>query len=438
MLTDSGTSRISSKAVGSGCPSLVSPEAKEQNFKQLGAIYRQDFPLLCDSEVVYLDSAASAQKPQLVIDAEAEFYRSGYANIHRGVYPLSVHATERYEQSRTEIAEFIGASDPHEVVFTRGATEALNLVASSWGRANISQGDEILLTLLEHHSNIVPWQLLAQAVGARVVFAGVAPDGSLDMEDFKAKLSAKTKLVGVTMLANALGTAPDVTHIIKLAHQAGAVVVVDAAQSVAHQQIEVSSLGADFLAFSGHKLYGPTGIGVLWGKAELLQAMPPYQGGGDMIRFVTTKGSSYAEPPAKFEAGTPHIAGAIGLAEAIRYLKSVGMKNIEHYETGLLRYMEDCLSSIPRLKTLGPAREKQGLISFLFEGIHPHDLAQFLSDKYHIAVRAGHHCAQPLMEHFGLAATTRASLGLYNSYQDADRLCTALEHAAAAFHLDSL
>ncbi len=411
-------------------------EAKKE-YSVLGEKLRADFPLLRDSSMVYLDSAASAQKPEAVLIAMDQFYRTSYANIHRGVYPLSVQATEDYEKSRVLVSEFIGAKEPSEVVFTRGATEAINLVAHSWGNQFIGEGDEILITLLEHHSNIVPWQMLAERNKAKLSFVNVLPDGTLDLDDFEKKLNSHTKLFGVTMLANGLGIAPPLPKLIEQAHAAGALVLIDGAQGIAHMPVNINALGADFFVFSGHKIYGPSGIGALWARRELLDEMSPFQGGGDMIRSVSVRGTSYADTPQKFEAGTPDIAGAIGLGAAIKYLQSIGMTSIEAYELELVRYLERSLESIPELKMLGDAGSHIGLVCFAFDGLHPHDLAQLLSDKGNIAVRAGHHCAQPLLEHFGIPATTRASLGLYNTFDDIDRLCKFLGEASQSFGLRS-
>jgi len=399
----------------------------------LGERVRRDFPVFADPKLVYLDSAASAQKPDAVLRTMDEFYRTSYANIHRGVYPLSVQATQSYDDARRVVAQFLGASAPEEIVFTRSATEAANLAAHSWGRKFVGEGDEILVTLLEHHSNFVPWQMLAQEKRAGLKVVGLRDDLTLDVDDFVRKLSARTKLFCVTHLANALGWGPPVAELIELAHAQGAKVLIDGAQSVAHAPVNVRSFDADFFIFSGHKLYGPTGIGALYARREILEEMPPFMGGGDMIRSVSIKGTMYADVPQRFEAGTPHISGAIGLAAAIEYVSALGMENIAAHEEKLVRLLERRLAKIPQVKPLGPEGAHRGLVCFTFDNVHPHDLAQFLSDKFNVAVRAGHHCNQPLLEHLRIPATTRASLGVYNTADDIEVLGEALEAAARFF-----
>jgi cysteine desulfurase/selenocysteine lyase len=391
---------------------------------------RAEFPLLNNSEVVYLDSASSAQKPRAVLAAIDEFYRNSYANIHRGVYPLSEAASRQYEEARQRVCNFISARSACEVIFTRGTTEGINLVAQSWGRSKLRAEDEILISILEHHSNFVPWQMLAEQSGALLKVVGLTKEGRLDCEDFRRKLSKKTKLVALTQMSNALGVVLPLMELIADAHNVGACVLVDAAQSVAHLPIDVQELGADFLVFSGHKLYGPTGIGVLYGKEELLDVMPPMFGGGGMISSVSIKGTEYAELPMKFEAGTPNIAGALGLAAAIEFVQSNGLEIAAAYEAELLRELEGMLQLIPGLRILGPQGGRIGLLSMEIEGVHPLDAAQLLATK-NIAVRAGHHCAQPLMEYLGLSATLRASLGIYTNRQDIESFVRALERTIA-------
>lgn len=394
---------------------------------------RKDFPIFSDPSLVYLDSAASAQKPWTVIEALKDFYSAGYANIHRGVYPLSVNATNLYEACREEIASFLNARSPERIVFTRGATESINLVAQSWGRKNLKAGDEVLITILEHHSNFVPWQLVAAETGAKLKVAGLTSEGLLDLDDFKAKLSARTKIAAITQLANGIGVAPPVKELTRMAHEAGAVVLIDGAQAVPHFSVDVRDLDADFYVFSGHKIYGPTGIGALYGRKRLLAAMDPFLSGGDMIRSVSVKETLFNDVPFKFEAGTPNIAGAVGLLAALRYVRSVGIERIRAHEEHLLALMEEKLASIPHVTLLGPNGNRHGLICFVVDGIHPHDLAQFLADRWNIAVRAGHHCAQPLLEHLCVPATTRASLGMYNNVEDIEALAEGVAEAVAFF-----
>ena len=393
---------------------------------------RAQFPVL-DQEVhgkplVFLDSAASAQRPLAVIEAVDHYETHDHANVHRGVHTLSQRATAAYEAGRASVARFIGATDPSEIAFTRGTTEALNLVASTWGAANVGEGDRILVTRMEHHSNIVPWQMLAERTGAVLDVVDFDPRGVLDLDDFDAKLTDRTKVVGVVHVSNALGTVNPVAEICHRAHDAGAIAVVDGAQAVPHAPVDVAALGADFYALSGHKVYGPTGIGALWGRAELLAEMPPWQGGGEMIRSVSfERGTIYAKPPAKFEAGTPNISGAVGLGAALDWLTALGRDAVAAHEADLLAYGTELLEQVPHVKMIGTAPEKAGVLSFVFDnGIHPHDVGTIL-DMEGVAVRTGHHCAQPVMERFEIPATTRASLGVYNTRDDLDRLAAALD-----------
>lgn len=391
---------------------------------------RADFPALGQTmrgrPLVYLDTAASAQKPHTVIEAEAGVYRSDYANIHRGLYQLSERTSAHYEEARETVRRFINARGHHEIVFTRSTTEAINLVAASYGRRFLVPGDEIILSELEHHSNILPWQQLQEDGGIVIKRMPVGDDGALELDSFLDLLGPRTRLVAVAHVSNVLGTVLPVAEIIHRAHAAGAKVLVDGAQGVVHMPVDVQALDCDFYAFSGHKLYGPTGIGVLYGKEELLDAMPPYQRGGGMIRSVSFEGSCWAPLSAKFEAGTPAIAQAIGLAAAIDYVQSVGLENVARHECELLGYATRRLSDLPGFRMIGTAPCKAGVISFTLDHAHPHDIAQVL-DRAGIAIRAGHHCAQPLMERMGLAATARISFGLYNTGDEVDALVAALE-----------
>ncbi|MCB1953781.1 MAG: cysteine desulfurase [Zoogloeaceae bacterium] len=395
-----------------------------------------DFPILArpvhGRRLAYLDNGATTQKPNAVIEAEARFYRESNANIHRGVHWLSQHATELYDDARATVQRFIGAARADEIVFTRGTTEAINLVANTWGRKQLTAGDEILITTLEHHSNIVPWQMLCEQTGAVLKVAPVNEIGEVELAGFDALLSPRTRLVAITHISNALGTINPVAEMVEHAHAVGAVVLVDGAQAVAHQAVDVQALGCDFYAFSGHKLYGPTGIGVLYGRAELLAAMPPWQGGGDMIRTVSFERSTYAEAPQRFEAGTPNIAGAVALAAAIDYVQALGMKRIVAHEHALLEHATAALRAIPGLRMVGTAANKAGILSFMIEHIHPHDLGTIL-DSEGVAIRAGHHCAMPLMTRFGIPGTARASLAIYNDETDIAALVTAIEKAQALF-----
>ena len=397
---------------------------------------RADFPILHrpvrGRPLVYLDTAASAQKPAQVIEAERSFYAEDYANIHRGLYFLSQRASERYEEARRKVAAFLNARHEHEIVFTRSATEAINLVAACFGEAFLKEGDEVLLTGLEHHANIVPWQFLREKQGIVLKVAPVNDAGEVPLEDFTKLLGPRTRLAAFAQVSNALGTVLPVAEMIRAAHASGAKVLIDGAQSVMHMGTDVQGLDCDFLAFSGHKLYGPTGIGVLYGKEALLDAMPPYQGGGDMIANVTFEKTTFAPLPAKFEAGTPAIAQAVALGAAIDYLTHLGLDRIGAHEASLLGYATRRLSSIESLTIIGRAAHKASVISFIMDGVHPHDIAQVL-DSRGVAVRAGHHCAQPVMARFGVPATVRASFGLYNTSAEVEVLANALERAEALF-----
>jgi cysteine desulfurase/selenocysteine lyase len=396
---------------------------------------REDFPILRrrvhGHPLVYLDNAATSQKPQCVIDAEARYYAELNANIHRGVHTLSRQATDAYEAARDTARRFINAARREEIVFVRGATEAINLVAASYGQ-RLQPGDEILITEMEHHSNIVPWQLLCERSGAVLRIAPIDDDGELMPEEFERLLGARTRLVAVTHLSNALGTINAVKRIVDLAHAKGSAVLIDGAQAAPHLEIDVRSLGCDFYAFSGHKLYGPTGIGVLYGKAALLEAMPPYQGGGDMIREVTFAKTTFNDLPYKFEAGTPNIAGAIGLGAAIDYLGTVGLGAIAAHERELLAHATAQARTVPGLRLIGTAKDKASILSFVLDGVHPHDAGTIL-DAEGVAVRTGHHCAMPVMAHFRVPATVRASFALYNTRSEVDALFHAVRKAQEVF-----
>ena len=397
---------------------------------------RGDFPALHQEvhgqPLVYLDSAATTLKPQVVIDAVDEVYARDCANIHRAVHLLSQRATARFEGSREKVRAFLNARKTSEIVFTRGTTESINLVAQSFGRPRLGEGDEVLVTELEHHSNIVPWQLLCQQTGAKLVVVPITDRGEVLLEAFETKLSKRTKIVAFAHVSNALGTVLPASEIIAMAHASGAVTVLDGAQAVSHVEADMQALDCDFYAFSGHKLYGPTGIGVLYGKERLLEEMPPYQGGGDMIRSVTFEETIYNELPYKFEAGTPNIAGAIGLGAAVDYYSSFDLPAVHAYEADVLRYATDALQTVPGLRLIGTAPGKVSALSFLMDAAHPHDIGTIV-DAEGVAVRTGHHCAQPVMEHFGVAATARASLGMYNTRADIDALVLALHKVQELF-----
>jgi cysteine desulfurase / selenocysteine lyase len=397
---------------------------------------RHDFPALAQKAhghpLIYLDNAATTQKPKLVLDRIQRSYIEECANIHRGVYQLSERASAAYDGAREKVRAFIGAERSSEIVFVRGATEGINLVAQSYGRSQLGPGDEILVTEMEHHSNLVPWQMLCQERGAKLQVVPIDDNGELVWSELEARLGPRTRLVAFTYVSNALGTVNPAKEIIAAAHQHGAVVLVDAAQAAPHRALDVRDLDCDFLVFSGHKLYGPTGIGVVYGKQHLLEAMPPWQGGGDMILSVTLAKTTYAPPPAKFEAGTPDISGAIALGTALDYVESIGLPAIAHYENELLAYAEKALATVPGVRILGKPRERAAALSFVVDGIHPHDVATIL-DRYGIAIRAGHHCAQPTMQHFGLPGTARLSLAFYNRREDIDTLVLRLRDAQKRF-----
>lgn len=397
---------------------------------------RQDFPILhrevYGKPLVYLDNAATTQKPRAVIEAIHSYYEQINANIHRGLHFLSEKATEQYEAVRSKVQEFLGATHSCEIVFTRGTTESINLVASSLGRLLLRPGDEIVLTTMEHHSNIVPWQLICSLTGAKIRVAPVNDCGELCLDRFEALLNPRTKIVSLAHVSNALGTVNPVQQVVRMAKAVNAIVVVDGAQAVSHLPVDVQELGCDFYAFSGHKLFGPTGVGVLWGRAELLEAMPPYQGGGEMIRTVSFEGSTWAKIPHKFEAGTPPIAEVIGLGAAIDYVRCIGHEAIAKHEAELLDYASRVLAAIPGVRIIGTAREKVAVISFLVDDVHPHDIGTIL-DREGIAIRAGHHCAQPLMQRFGVAATARASFAFYNTFTEADALAAGVEKVIEVF-----
>jgi cysteine desulfurase/selenocysteine lyase len=398
-----------------------------------------DFPILSrpvrDKRLAYLDNGATTQKPQSVIEAESKFYLQSNANIHRGVHWLSQHATDLYEEGREQVRLLLNAANSKEVVFTRGTTEAINLVAYSWGRSCLKAGDEIIVSGLEHHSNIVPWQLVCEQTGAVLKVVPVNEDGTLDLSVYKQLLGPRVRMVAIAHVSNELGTINPVVEMTRLAHAAGALVLVDGAQAIAHQVVDVQEIGCDFYAFSGHKLYGPTGIGALYGRYDLLQSMPPWQGGGDMIRTVSFEHTTYAEVPQKFEAGTPNIAGAIGLGAAIRYVRDIGLENIAAHEHALLVYGTEALQTIPGLRIIGTAPRKAGILSFVIDGIHPHDLGTIL-DMEGVAIRAGHHCAMPVMTRFGIPGTARASLALYNSREDIEALVGAIGVAQKLFGVE--
>ena len=399
---------------------------------------RQDFPIfqrrVHDKPLIFLDSAASSQKPLAVIEAMDHYYRTTHANVHRGVHTLSEEATEQYEGARKKIAKFINAKSSREIIYTRNATEAINLVAFAWGRANLRSGDEVLLTESEHHSNLVPWQMVAKEVGAKVRYIPIDAKGNLDTSTLDDLLTKQTRIVGMASMSNVLGTILPVKEIVTRAHERGALVLIDGAQGVPHLPTDVQALDCDFLAFSGHKMCGPTGIGVLWGRREWLEAMPPFMGGGDMIRRVTYEGAEWNELPWKFEAGTPAIAEAIGLGVAIDYLNALGMNNIRAHERDIIAYALERLSEVPGLTIIGPDNPERrgGVATFTLDNIHPHDLADIL-DHEGIAIRAGHHCAQPLHQKLGIPASSRASFYIYTLREEIDRLVDGLYKAKTIF-----
>jgi cysteine desulfurase / selenocysteine lyase len=397
---------------------------------------RSDFPIfdkpVHGKTLVYLDNAATTQKPRIVLDAMQRFYTQECSNIHRGLHYLSEQATESFESAREKVRRFIHAASIREIVFVRGTTEAINLVAQTYGRLHVARDDEILITAIEHHSNIVPWQLLCEEKGARLKVVPMNSKGELVLERYERMLNSRTRLVAMTHVSNALGTLNPIRSMIRRAHERNVPVLVDGAQAVPHMPIDVRELDCDFYAFSGHKLYGPTGIGILYGKENLLEAMPPYQGGGDMIRSVTFEKTLFNELPYKFEAGTPHVAGGVGLGAALDYLDSLGLDNISAHERELIAFASEALQTVDGLQIIGTADIKAGVLSFVLEGIHPHDIGAIL-DLEGIAIRAGHHCAQPVMAFFGVPATVRASLGLYNTREDIEALVRGLRKVKEVF-----
>tara|TARA_B100001750_G_scaffold202679_1_gene178081 strand:+ start:1152 stop:2414 length:1263 start_codon:yes stop_codon:yes gene_type:complete len=398
---------------------------------------REDFPILHQEvngkPLVYLDNAATSQKPKSVIDSIEKYYRGYNSNIHRGVHTLSENATEAYESARIKVRDFIHANSTKEIVFVRGATEAINLVAQSFGRNTLGSEDEIIITELEHHANIVPWQLLSQQTGAKLKYVPINDNGELVESEYKKLLNEKTRIVAVGHISNALGTINPIENMINLAHEYGAKVLIDGAQATSHTSVDVKKLDCDFYVFSGHKLFGPTGIGVLYGKEDLLEKMPPYQGGGDMIKMVTMKETQYNELPHKFEAGTPNISGVIGLGAAIDYVNKIGLENIGNHEKQLLDYANQMASEITELKFIGTAKNKTSILSFTLDGIHPHDVGTILNNEG-IAIRTGHHCAMPVMEYFQIPATSRASFSFYNTHAEVDVLIEGINKCSKVFN----
>jgi cysteine desulfurase / selenocysteine lyase len=397
---------------------------------------RRDFPVLHQQvhgqPLAFLDNAASAQRPLQVIEAVSQYYRHDHANVHRGVYELSQRATDAFESAREKVRRWINAASSKEVIFTRGTTEAINLVAQSWGRDKLGPGDEVLISHLEHHANIVPWQMVCQQTGATLKVIPMTPSGELELDAARALFGPRTRILAVGHVSNALGTIHPVAELVAMARSVGARVLFDGAQAVPHMRVDVQALGCDFYAFSGHKMLAPTGIGVLWGREALLREMPPWQGGGDMILSVSFEKTTYNELPWKFEAGTPHIAGAIGLGAAIDYLERLGLERASAWEQQLLAYASDALAGIDGLRLIGTAKHKASVISFVMEGVHPHDIGTIV-DLAGVAIRTGHHCAMPVMEYYGVPATARASFAFYNTLEEADRLVAALWQAREVF-----
>ena len=397
---------------------------------------REDFPILRQQvnghPLIYFDSAATSQKPRTVIEALRDFYEHDNANVHRGLHTLSGRATKAYEHARQCVAEYIGAASPNEIIFTRGTTESINLVAQAWGGKFLREGDVILLTIMEHHSNLVPWQLLAERTGVRLRFVPVLDDGTLDLDQLPSLLTSEVKLCAFTHISNSLGTINPVSELCEKARAVGALTLVDAAQSVGHMPLDVQELGCDFLAFSGHKMCGPTGIGVLYARSEVLDSMPPWHGGGEMIVSVTLEKSMFKKPPHRFEAGTPNIAGAIGLAAAIDYIQGIGRSAIFEHDSELALYAAERLNELPGTRIFGPSGERGALVGFVMDAAHPHDLTTF-ADQYGLAMRGGHHCNQPLMRRFGVSGTTRASFYFYNTIEEIDRMIEILHRAVRFF-----
>jgi cysteine desulfurase/selenocysteine lyase len=397
---------------------------------------RADFPVLGSrangKPLVYFDNAATSQKPRQVIEALTRFYAEENANIHRGVHHLSQKATLAYEAARGKLQRFLNAADPHEIVFVRGTTEAINLVACAFGRTSLGAGDEVVISAMEHHSNIVPWQIVCEAAGAKLRVIPMTDTGELEIDQFCKMLTERTKLVGVVHISNSLGTINPVKEIVAIAHDSGVPVLVDGAQAAPHGPIDVRDIDADFYALSGHKMFGPTGIGVLYGKAALLDSLPPYQGGGEMIRTVTFEKTTYAPLPAKFEAGTPHIAGAIGLGAAVDYIRNLSWEWIQSHEQTLLKYATDAMSAIPGVRIVGTAEQKASVLSFVIDGVHAHDIGTIL-DMDGIAIRTGHHCTQPVMDRLGLPATARASLAFYNTQEEVEALVRGIQKVSEVF-----
>ncbi len=397
---------------------------------------REDFPILREHAhghpLIYFDSAATSQKPRAVIEALRKFYEHDNANVHRGLHTLSSRATEAYENGRQRVAEYIGATSAEEIVFTRGTTESINLVAQAWGQKFIRKGDVILLTVMEHHSNLVPWQLLAERTGAQLRFLPVLDDGTLNLEQLSSFLTPEVKLFAFTHISNSLGTINPVAELCAKARDVGALTLVDAAQSIGHIPLDVQELDCDFLAFSGHKMCGPTGIGVLYGRAEVLDSMPPWHGGGEMIVSVTLEKSTFKKSPHRFEAGTPNVAGAIGLAAAIDYIQRIGRSAIFEHDSELAHYAAERLNELPGTRIFGPSGQRGALVGLVMEAAHPHDLTTF-ADQYGLAMRGGHHCNQPLMRRFGVSGTTRASFYFYNTMEEIDRMIEILQHAVRFF-----
>ena len=397
---------------------------------------RKDFPILRQQmrghPLVYLDNAATTQKPQLVLDTLARYYAAGNANIHRGVYELSEDATAAYDGARSKVKQLLNAASSREIVFTRNSTESINLVAQTFGRQHLKAGDEVLITHMEHHSNIVPWQLLCEQCDAELRVAPIDETGTLQLDEFERLLGPRTRLVSVVHLSNSLGTINPVQTIVEMAHRHGIPVLIDGSQAVYHMPVDVQALGCDFYVFTGHKLYGPTGIGVLYGREDLLEKMPPYQGGGDMIQSVTFATTTYAELPNKFEAGTPHIAGAVGLGAAVDYLHKIGFDGIGSHEADLLAYGTEALADVDGLRLIGTAAKKASILSFVMEGAHPHDIGTIV-DRDGVAIRTGHHCTQPVMDRFDIPATARASIAMYNTRDELDALARALKRVREMF-----